>query len=403
MKRKIFCLLVLAGMVLSLLGPPLIAQDADAEKSEEAKEKKEAQEYYDKCCQLYMKDGDFKGLMKKLRVRRMHLRHLDREQCNDLNYLPKTIAKFRPKWWSKTKSTRNITFTARIWNRRFKANYMPTDMLGMQAAVGIRNGRLLTIVTWRPGLVDNPDDAKGDLAEKHGITKGDIAECIIWHEMGHNYISNFLPLRHVITLYTDYNMLFHNLQEFYADMTALTHGSPKACKVQLFIRLPGLRRNNKRDPHIRAAHGIGAILLQDILSKPSTVKERWPHIHLPGEVPEDDVERNTICYMYENFDPNWSLREDRKLRSTLRKFLTARRGRYSRGEAILRNKGTITFSNKLEFKFIAMHDRENQVKRDAWVKKQLEAAIKAGQCDEPKKEDEEEVSEWDRPTLQLPW
>ncbi len=397
--KKLPWLLVLVAIAMGFAGVS-IAQQTDKQKAEEAKKKAEALAYYEKCAKLYMKDQDYKTLKDELRARRMHLRFLSREQRADLNYLPKTIASFRPNWWAKTKSPRNISFTANIWGRGFKANYMPSDMLGVQAAVGIRNGKLLTIVSWRPNLVDNPDSAEGELAKRHNLTKGDIAECIVWHEMGHNYISNFLPLKHVIALYEKYNMLFGNLQEFYADMTALTHGSPDAMKVQLFIRLDGLRENVERDPHTRAAHGIGAILLQEFLSKPSTLKERWPHIHLPGKVPAEDVERNTIVYMYENFDPNWSLREDRKLRTKLRTFLTKRKGRYSQGEAILRDKGTITFPNKLEFKFIPMEDRALQKKRDAWVKKQLEAAIKAGQCDKPL---EKEPSRWDRPSLRLPW
>ncbi|MFP4052456.1 MAG: hypothetical protein ACLFV7_01165 [Phycisphaerae bacterium] len=391
---------ILVAMVLLCAGSPAVAQDTDAEKAEEARKQKEAQAYYDKCADLYMVKGDYETLTKELRARRLHLRYLSSEQREDLNYLPRTIAGFRPNWWDKTKSTRNITFTAKIWNRGFKANYMPTDMLGIQAAVGIRNGRLLTIVSWRPNLVDNPDDAEGELAKIHKITKGDIAECIIWHEMGHNYISNFLPLKHVIKLYEDYSILFHNLQEFYADMTALTHGSPKATKVQLLIRLPGLRENIERDPHMRGAYGIGTILLQEILSEPRTLRERWPNIHLPGKVPAEDIERNVLVYMYENMDPNWSMREDRQMRSLLKGFLTRRRGRYTQGEAILREKGTISLPNKLEYKLIPMLDRDNQKKRDAWVKKQLEAAIESKQCDKPKKVT---PNRWDRPSLNMPW
>ena len=47
-----------------------------------------------------------------------------------------------------------------IWGRRFKANYTPSELMGMQGALGIRNGVLMVVVTWQPHMIDNPDPAK---------------------------------------------------------------------------------------------------------------------------------------------------------------------------------------------------------------------------------------------------
>jgi hypothetical protein len=62
------------------------------------------------------------------------------------------------------------------------ANYEPLDSVGYQRTY-IRRSRIRVIVTWRPSWVDNPKPAKGYLAERHKMTRGDIAEAIVWHEL----------------------------------------------------------------------------------------------------------------------------------------------------------------------------------------------------------------------------
>jgi hypothetical protein len=181
-------------------------------------------------------------------------------------------------------------------------------------------------------------------------------------------------------LYMKYEMLFSSLQEFYADMTALYHSSPLARRVAMISRIEELEDYRDTEPHARAAHAVASLILAQVLANPG----KWPSFHLPNEVPKEDIERNTIVYMYENLDPNWTLAEDKALRESINQFMRAY------GEQVLRKKGEVPLPNKLFFTLTATDDRDHKPKRDAWAKEQLEKAIKAGQTDKapPKKERE---------------
>ncbi len=354
----------------------------------------DANDYYDQLLDLYLVKGDLDGLKDRLRSSRKHVYRLSKERKENVRYLRQAVMQHRPRWWKEISSRKPNTFTAEIWDRKFKANYYPSRLLGVQKTVGVRNGRLLFVVSWRPDKLDSNEPVEGGLAEKHNITDADLAECIAWHELGHNFISEFLPTEDVIELFNNHLLRFHQLQEFYADMTSIYHSSPKARKTQLLIRLPGILANNNRDPHVRAARAIGSLLLADVLSDPNSVKQRWPSIRLPSKVPPRDAERITHAYMLYFLKPEWTLEEDRKLRDLVKDFLTApvRGKRYRRGEAVLRKKGTVDLPNGLTCKLMPSEDIEHQAKRDQWVAEQLQKAIDAEQTDtKPEKVSAEQI------------
>jgi len=349
---------------------------------------------YEKIVRSFMKGKwrDLAGALKKEYPK--HLRRMTSEQRRDVTYVRKTAARHRPTWWKYTKSSSNKSFRARIWNRPLTVNYMPSGMLGGMAPVAIIRGRLQVIVTWRPILVDDPDPARGRLAKAHAMTKGHIAEAIVWHEMGHNYISSFLPLKHVIALYNDHSMLYAHLQEFYADMTSLYHCSPTARLASLTLRTNSLEHYRRSEEHTRASLGIGSLLLTQFLSAP----EKWPSIHFPPKVPEKDIERKTVIYVYDHIDPKWTLAEDRELSTFVSKYIRAN------GAKILRKRGRIDLPNKLTFMLMATDDREDEPKRNAWVKKQLGKLIKDGRADKlPKKPTTKPSRRYLEPRIVLPW
>ena len=252
------------------------------------------------------------------------------------------------------------------------ANYKPDTFLGAQAAY-IDQGKLIVIVTWKPNLVDNPKAASGDLATRLGVTLGDIAEVIVWHELGHNYLTVFLPTRGIIDAYENHQILFRHVQEFFADITAIYHSSPKARRVAMLMRLNELANYDEAEPHARGAHGIGSIFLADVLENPN----KWPSVHLPGAIASEDVERNTLIYVYENWDKAWTLGEDQALREMYDKFLQ------KNGKKILQYRGTFTMANKQKFSLTVSDDRAYQTQRDLWVKSKLKELIKSGRADEP--------------------
>ena len=335
-----------------------------------AKAKEEAMAQYKRILECY-KSGtlsEVKNEIKKI-ARKKHL--LPRSAQSDLAYIPRTLAAYRPKWWRNMRSSSNVTFKVALWGRPLTANYVPSDMLGGMKAVDIKGGKLGTIVSWRPSMIDNPNPAKGYLAERHKLTKAAIGESIAWHELGHNYISYFLPLKHVMVLYENHTKLYFHLQEFYADMTSFYHSSPGGRLALMFIRVDGLVRYDESEEHDRTAHAIGSLILANVLTSP----KRWPSFHFPPKVPGKDIELNTIVYLYEQIDPNWTINEDKAFRAIVKKCIA------SQGTRVLRSKGKIALASRIPFMLMVSDDRAYQKKRDAWVQKKLEALIKSGRAD----------------------
>ncbi|MEE9211865.1 MAG: hypothetical protein V3U29_04345 [Phycisphaeraceae bacterium] len=341
-----------------------------------------AHDAYEAFSQAFLQ-SDWDLVNEQAKTIRRHLRYLTPQQRQNIAYARRTAKQFQPRWWKSTISLSNVSFDAEIWGRRFKANYVPSGELGFQIVVPETEQRivgnriytqivrLIVIVTWKPSLVNNAQPADGKLAEIQGLRLGDVGEVIVWHELGHNYITNFLPMQHVITLYDDYRMLFRHLQEFYADMTAIYHASPRARRAAMMLRLYALDRYTDDDEYTRAAHAIGSLFLANVLQNP----QHWPSVHLPPGVPDQQVEVNTIIYVYEHWDPHWSISEAKALRELVGNFIR----RY--GEKTLRQKGVLSLPNKLRFSLMAAQDRKYQQQRDQWVAQRLERAIQNGRAD----------------------
>ncbi len=369
-----------------VLAEPAESTQAQAEESTDdpmAQFRLDATAAYEELVTAYLtSDWDaLPGLTKSIR---RHQRFLNREQRGGVSYIRKTADDFRPKWWPKCSSPSNISFDAELWNRPLLANYMPTRALGAQSVQAEgevrvdRRGRverkitkLNVILTWKPGLVDSNTPGTGKLADVHDMRLGDLGEVIVWHELGHCYITNYLPMDHVIELYEQHGMLFSHLQEFYADLTALYHASPRACRVSLMLRLDGLDRYDESEPHARASHGIGALVLHEVLANP----DDWPSFHFPPAVPDKQVELNTIIYLYEHMSPKWSLNEARALRDLAQDFISRS------GEKTLRARGVMPLPNKHKFSLMAGQDHKYQAKRDTYVAERLQALIDSGRAD----------------------
>ncbi len=336
---------------------------------------KEAMECYERIATCYL-NSQLDKAKAELKLSGRHMAKMTPQARKDLMYLRRALPTYRPVWWKNCRSSSNVSFRAKIWNRSFTANYMPSSSFGFQAPVGIKDGEIQVIVSWQPNMVDNPGAFNGPFAEGRNLTRANVVEAIIWHELGHNYITKFLPLQHVITLYNEHHMLFTHLQEFYADMTTLYHASPRAALAMLWTRVSSLRYYSEAECHDRASHAIGALLLADMLSKP----DKWPSIHFPPKVPESRIELNTLVYALDKLDPKWSIGEDQALRVMVKKFI------FSQGEKVLRSRGTLVLPNRQSFKLMATDDRDLQVKRDAWVAGRLKAIIASGRADKPSKE-----------------
>jgi len=391
---------------------------ADAASERQAKIQKfkdDAAAMYEAMGKAYMA-GDWEELEELSKSYRRHLRWLDPTQRKLVMQMVRSYDEFRPKWWKATFASSDVKFPAEIWGRKFVASYEPSQALGFQAVrpegrwVKNRQGEyefqvssLNVFVTWKPSLIDSPNPAVGKLAEKHDLKQGDIGEVIVWHELGHNYITVMLPVRHVVELYTRHELLFHHLQEYYADLSALYHASPRARRVQMWMRLEGLDYYAEDRQHTRAAHAIGAWFLAQVLERPKD----WPSVHLPPAVPDEQIELNTIIYVYENWGKHWSLEEDIRFRDAVHDFVMRT------GEKTLRSAGVVPLPNRQKFSLMAAHDRDFQKQRDRWVAQKLEQHIKSGRADKledgetydpPRRQRTEIITvDPDKMRIELPW
>jgi hypothetical protein len=326
--------------------------------------------FHQKLVDQYM-HNDWAELEASLKASAKHTRYLTATQRTDVTYIRKAYRQHRPSWWKSTKSSKNISFRATIWGKPFMANYMPSGMMGVQYPVDIdeRTGKFRVIVSWQPHKIDSTKESDSSYERSHLLTEGDHAECTVWHELGHNYVTECLPASQIMAIYRKYHLLLESLQEFYADMTALYHCGPQGRKATLFIRQMELRWNDVDDSHTRAAHAIGSWLLAHVLMD----KAKWPSFRLPTRAPTKDVERSTILYMYQHLHPDYTLQEDRALRELAGRLVR------TQGASVLRKKGLISLPNGLAFQLLTADDTANQVKRDAWVKERLTKAIASGQ------------------------
>ncbi len=386
---------LLVGSVSFALADGETMSDREREKLEA---QKAAEEFYPGMEKAFLL-AKWDEFDEKVKESSKHYRFMTKEQQANVRYMREASQDCRPKWWKDCRSSTNRSFKAEIWNRTFMANYMPSDMLGMMAPVGYDQERkcLHIIVTWKPNLVENADAVKGWLATKHGISQGNLAEAIIWHELGHNYVTLGLPIKAIIQLWWDHSVFYSHLQEFYADLTAIYHASTRGRLTAMMFRLDGFDWYRETECHDRAAHAIGAIITSEWLANP----DKWPSIHFPPEVPKEKIELKTIIYLYENIDPNWTLAEDQALRDIVKTFVA------KSGEKVLTSRGKIPLSNKQTFMLLVNDDREEVAKREKWIKERLEAIIQSGRADkapdpkEKKKEGHEKLTRGDR--IQLPW
>ncbi|MGB0768323.1 MAG: hypothetical protein ACPGYV_11505, partial [Phycisphaeraceae bacterium] len=345
-----------------------------------AAETEEAEKLYETFSRAYV-TNDFKTVEELYLEMRSKTRYLSREKKLAIRHIDRAIPNYRPRWWQGTKKQEKNSFEAEIWGRDFYANYVPTRELGLQAVFpqeefNPKTGRwevvdLIILVTWKPLMVDSPEKAKGKLAEMHDYTLGDIAEVIVWHELGHNYLTEALSTRDNIELYDRYDALYSALHEYFADMAAIYHGTPRARKMAIQFRLEELDYYTMDSPHCRGAHGIGAIIITDMLMNP----EMWPSVRFPPAVPKQQVELNTIIYVYENLPAIWTAEEDIRLQELAEEFVM------KQGERTFKAKGEIPLQNRLKYKLMIGEDRENQVKRDEWVAEKLEELISEGRAD----------------------
>ncbi len=352
-----------------------------AAEAERDKDRVVAVEAYESLAKAYLSGREMDKIAEMAKEMRAHTRHLTSEQREAIKHMTEMAPVYRPTWWKGTKKQEKNSFEAQIWGRKFWANYVPTRELGLQAVFpqeefNQKTGEfevvdLIVLVTWKPLMVDSPDAAQGRLAREHGYSLGDIAELIIWHELGHNYITENISTKDNIELYEKYDRLYATLHEYFADMSAIYHCTPKGRRIALQFRLDGLDYYMPEQEHCRASHGIGSIVIADMLENP----DAWPSVRFPPKVPAKQTEVNTIIYIYENLSPQWTVEEDMRLQMLAKDYIM------KQGEKTFKSKGEIALPNKLKYNLMITEDRENQIQRDNWVTGKLDELIKSGRAD----------------------
>ncbi len=301
---------------------------------------------------------------------------LNAEQRRNFEYIRNSYRECRPNWWPRIKSSRASSFQISLWGKTGMANFEPGDNLGETDAMKIINNRIITVVHWRPQFVDSAKPIRGILAKKMDVYERDFAETIAWHELGHTYVFAWIPASNMITMIRQDVDLVRHLQEFYADMSAIRHASPKSRLLTLSFRLdeldpPFSATYRTQEAHTRGSHGIGAMLLSEFLTNPG----KWPNVHFPPAVPGKDIELKTITYVYEHFDENWSVNDDHALRDFAQNSMAAH------GLRILQSGGKIPLNEGQAFALMYREDEQLRQRRDKWVAQKLQKIIASGRAD----------------------
>lgn len=348
-----------------------------------AKDREAALEVFANLESAYL-DNKMDQVQKLYNEKRVLLRHLPREKQLTARYMDTKAPGYRPSWWKGTKKQEKNSFKAKIWGKNFWANYVPTRELGLQTVYPQTEYNrktnsyevvdLIILVTWKPLMVDSTDPAEGKLSEMHGYTLGDIAEVIVWHELGHNYMTEAISTKDNVTLYDRYSDLYSTLHEHYADLAAIYHGTPRSRKVAIQFRLDELDYYTRDSSHCRGAHGIGAIIIADMLTNP----DKWPSVHFPPDVPKQQAELNTIIYIYEHLPAKWTAEEDIRLQELAETYVM------KHGKRTFKSKGEFTLPSKLKFALMIGEDLGHQAKRDKWVIGKIEELIADGRADKLK-------------------
>jgi len=325
--------------------------------------KAEAKEAYEKVVRAYL-TSDWGELAKAQKEAARRTAHMTPSQRGDLLYVRKTAPEYRPAWWRACKSTVKTNIRARIWGRMVQACYVPAESPGVSTQI---NGqRVIVQVSWNPSMVESPTPEKGQLAEDHGLTKGDIGEVVVWRQMGFSYFCASVPGGSLLRLFRQNQLLYQHLAWFVANLTSMSHCSPKARRAAMLVHGSTLQSTGTAEAYTRACRAISSLFVATVLADPS----KWPSVNLPYVAPETEIEKNTGVYLYMRVDPSWTLAEDKAWRETLRSFFKAN------GDRAWRGRGKLVLPNKMVFMLMEPDDREHQKKRDAWVKQQLEKASK---------------------------
>jgi hypothetical protein len=349
-----------AAFAVAMSGPWLsLAAAAPQDDAKQAKVK----EAYDKVAQAYL-NSDWAELANAQKETARHATSMTREQRAELLYIRKTAAEFRPPWWKSCKSTVKTDIRARIWGRNVAVHYVPSDKAGVSAQI---DGQRITLwVSWNPSLVDSPTPEKGELAEQHALTTGDLGEVGVWQQLGASYITAVLPANTLVALYRQNQHLYRHLEGFFAITTSMYHCSPKARRAAMLVHASTVQSTTAPEAYVRACRVVSSLFIATVLAEP----KKWPSVNLPYTTPEDQIEKNVGIYLYTKVQPTWTIAEDRAFREVLREFFRTNADRAVRG------RGRIALPNKLAFVLMEPDDRDCQKKRDAWVKEQLEKASK---------------------------
>jgi len=347
----------IAAAALAALAGRAGAQRADA--------KAAAKAAYDNVVDAYM-NSRWPELPKAQREAYRQTTRMTAEQRADVSYIRKTAPEFRPPWWKACKSTVQTKIRAKIWGRTILADFVPADRASVDGTI---NGmqRMQIKVSWNPSLVDNTSPQGGRVGGLHGLHRGDIGEVIVWRQLGQGYITVSLPIKTILALYRENRHLYQHLQAFYSNLTSMYHCSPKGRRAGMLLHASTLQGNaSASEASMRSCRAIASLFAAIVLDDTS----KWPSVKLPYSTPEENVEKKASEYILANFEPTWTLDEDRAFRTALRSFFR------TNGERALKNRGKLMLPNHTVFMLMEPDDRTFQAQRDQWVAKQLAKAVK---------------------------
>ncbi len=302
--------------------------------------------------------GKWDDLDKDLQSPASELSALTAQQKSDVDYIRQVLAECRPAWWTECKAGKKTQIRPILWSTRLNVMYDPNTNNVNFAGFGPTT--LLT-VGWKPDEVDNTAHAE------HGFSKGELQTMSIWGGLG---MGQAWVAATSATMSNDEKTRVHlsRYLAFRNNVSNVYYGTPRSRRWSFWLYLAAYMDKYAKMPEVECRKVIGSMLLAEVLANPA----RYPSFKLPAKMPTEKFDARLADH-YRQFveKHSWTVAEDKALREAFKAFAIA-------------NEKDVFKSCKVQLPNGQIHSLESteddaplRVKREAWIKAQLDKAEKA--------------------------
>ena len=221
-------------------------------------------------------------------------------------------------------------------------------------------------ISWKAEDLDSLEPPDDKSMAGHGTKQGDMAEVNLWTSLASAALIASFPMRTLKAIYDDENskQRFGRYQLFQAQLAPVCHGSPRSRHAAMVMYFSGFMEKYGKGPLAGTRRAIGSMFIAKLLAEP----KKWPSIHLPHSLPDDEPEAALGEFCIRQIDRRWTLAEDRQLRE-------AAFALYKPNTRTALKTDKVLLPNKLTSMLDPDKDEKAKAARNAWVAKKFEEAV----------------------------